>query len=80
MSRRTGRGGGLANWRLLSGRDLPTGPHQKSVHTEGQRQAQAAGHRDVDFIMHLVQLGFGDVGRCGASWQPNPAVCDLSRR
>ena len=24
--------------------DLPTGPHQKSVHTEGQRQTQAAGH------------------------------------
>jgi hypothetical protein len=25
---------------------LPTGPHQKSVHPEGQRQAQAAGHLD----------------------------------
>src|SRR5260370_36527205 len=24
---------------------LPTGPHQKSVYTEGQRQTQAAGHR-----------------------------------
>ena len=27
--------------------DLPTGPHQKSVHTEGQRQTQAAGHLDL---------------------------------
>src|SRR6266699_1802018 len=27
--------------------DLPTGPYQKSVHTEGQRQAQAAGHLDL---------------------------------
>src|ERR1700680_1755832 len=26
--------------------DLPTGPHQKSVHTESQRQTQAAGHLD----------------------------------
>src|SRR6266542_5333768 len=26
--------------------DLPTRPHQKSVHTEGQRQTQAAGHLD----------------------------------
>src|SRR6476620_11737997 len=26
--------------------DLPTGPHQKSVHTQGQRQTQAAGHLD----------------------------------
>ena len=25
---------------------LPTGPHQKSVYTEGQRQTQAAGHLD----------------------------------
>ena len=60
--------------------DLPAGPHQTSVHTEGQRQTQAAGDRDMDFIMHLVQLGFGDVRPCGASWQPNPAACDLSRR
>ena len=27
--------------------DLPTGSHQKSVHTEGQRQTQAAGHPDL---------------------------------
>src|SRR5271169_3379760 len=27
--------------------DLSTGPYQKSVHTEGQRQAQAAGHLDL---------------------------------
>src|ERR1700675_2799720 len=25
--------------------DLPTGPHQKSVHTESQRQTQTDGHR-----------------------------------
>src|ERR1700688_2584597 len=40
--------------------DLSTGPHQKSVHTEGQRQAQAAGHLDAACIMHLVQFGLGD--------------------
>src|SRR6266849_5713878 len=62
------------------GGELPTGSYQKSVHPEGQRQAQAAGYRDMDFIMHLVQLGFGDVRRRGASWQPNPGACDLSRR
>ena len=27
-------------------RGVPTGPHQKSVHTESQRQTQAAGHLD----------------------------------
>src|ERR1700676_692007 len=27
--------------------DLPTGPYQKSVYTEGQRQTQAAGHLDL---------------------------------
>ena len=27
-------------------RHLPTGPHQKSVHTESQWQTQAAGHLD----------------------------------
>ena len=27
--------------------DLPTGSDQKSVHTEGQRQTQAAGHLDL---------------------------------
>ena len=26
--------------------DLSTGPYQKSVHTEGQRQTSAAGHLD----------------------------------
>src|SRR5262249_49481834 len=45
-SKRMGYSGGLANWRLHSG-DLPTGPHQKSVHTEGQRQTQAIGHLDL---------------------------------
>jgi hypothetical protein len=28
------------------GGELPTGSYQKSVHPEGQRQAQAAGHLD----------------------------------
>jgi hypothetical protein len=37
-SRRMGCSGGSANWRLRS--------YQESVHTEGQRQAQAAGHLD----------------------------------
>src|SRR5271156_4983163 len=27
--------------------DLPTGPYQTRVHTEGQRQTQAAGHLDL---------------------------------
>jgi hypothetical protein len=40
--------------------DLPTGPHQKSVHTEGQWQTQADGHPDAACIMHLVQFGLGD--------------------
>ena len=35
MARRTGA--------CAQAGDLPTGPHQKSVHTEGQRQTQAAG-------------------------------------
>ena len=42
------RGAAVA-WRTgacSQARDLPTGPHQKSVHTEGQRQTQAAGHLD----------------------------------
>src|ERR1700687_1054128 len=39
---------------------VPTGAHQKSVHTEGQRQTQAVGHLDAACIMHLVQFGLGD--------------------
>ena len=38
MARRTGA--------CAQAGDLSTGSHQKSVHTEGQRQAQAAGHLD----------------------------------
>jgi CubicO group peptidase (beta-lactamase class C family) len=36
----------LAEVDLARVSDLSTGPYQKSVHTEGQRQAQAAGHLD----------------------------------
>ena len=73
--------GAAVAWRTgacAQARDLPTGPHQKSVHTEGQWQTQAVGHPDAPFILHLVQ--FGLERRYGKSWQPTPAVCDLSRR
>src|SRR6266511_1792183 len=40
--------------------DLPTGTHQKSVHTEGQRQAQAAGH------LNLAGSGLHDSSDAGA--------------
>src|SRR3979411_2878108 len=39
----------VATWRTgacAPGGELPTGSYQKSVHPEGQRQAQAAGHLD----------------------------------
>ena len=39
-----GSSGGWLNWRLRSGGDIPTGADQTRVYTEGQRQAQAAGH------------------------------------
>jgi len=42
-SKRMGCNGGLANWRLRSGRRLTDLTHQKSVHTEGQWQTQAVG-------------------------------------
>src|SRR6266404_677127 len=41
----------------------------------GGRRAPAR-HRDAPFILHLVQ--FGLERRYGKSWQPTPAVCDLS--
>jgi hypothetical protein len=41
-----GASDGLANWRLRSGRRPTDRTHQTSVHTEGQRQTQAAGHLD----------------------------------
>src|SRR5271166_3693652 len=58
---RTGRGwsglrghrgvwGAAMAWRTgacAQAEDLPTGPNQKSVHTEGQRQTQAAGHLNL---------------------------------
>jgi hypothetical protein len=59
---------------------LPTGPHQKSVHSEIQRQTQAVRYLDVDFIMHLVQLGFRDGEAMWGELATNPAVYDLSRR
>src|SRR5713101_3362595 len=55
--------GAAMAWRTgacAQARDLPTGPHQKSVHTESQWQTQAAGHLDAPCIMHLVQFGLRD--------------------
>ena len=55
--------GAAVAWRTgacAQARDLPTGPYQKSVHTEGQRQTQAVGHLDAPCIMHLVQFGLRD--------------------
>ncbi len=40
--------------------DLPTGPYQTSVHTEGQRQTQAAGH------LNLAGSGLHDSSDAGA--------------
>jgi hypothetical protein len=40
---------GLQRWLgelALALRQMPIGPHQKSVHTESQRQTQAVGHLD----------------------------------
>ena len=66
-SRRMGSSDGWANWRLRSGRDLPTGPYQTRVHTEGQRQAQAAGHLDTTGILHLKQFALGMIDEDGLS-------------
>src|SRR5260370_40610749 len=41
--------GAAMAWRTgacAQARDVPTGPHQKSVHTESQWQTQAVGHLD----------------------------------
>jgi hypothetical protein len=62
----------------ISAPDLPTGPYQKSVHTEGQRQAQAAGHLD------LAGSGLHDSSDAGAgtdlrSRSSTRAVCLASR-
>ena len=46
-SRRTGSSDGWANWRLRSGRRLTDRINQTRFHTEGQRQAQAAGHLNL---------------------------------
>ena len=40
--------------------DLPTGPHQTRLHTEGQRQTQAAGH------LNLAGSGLHDSSDAGA--------------
>ena len=50
----------LGELALALRQDLPTGPHQKSVHTEGQRQTQAVGHLD------LVGSGLHDSSNAGA--------------
>ena len=71
---RAGRGpsglrGGRGVWgRAMAGRtgacaqagDLPTGPYQTRLHTEGQRQAQAAGH------LNLAGSGLHDSSDAGA--------------
>src|ERR1700680_128936 len=44
MARRTGA--------CAQAGDLSTGSHQKSVHTESQRQTQAAGHLDTPVELH----------------------------
>ena len=59
-SRRMGYSGGLANWRLRSGRKLTDRTPSKSVHTEGQWQAQAVGHLD------LARSGLHDGSNAGA--------------
>jgi len=46
MSRRMACSGGSRTGACAQERGLPTGSDQKSVHTEGQRQTQAAGHLD----------------------------------
>src|SRR5262252_4463720 len=71
---RTGRGwpglcghrsvwGAAVAWRTgacAPGGELPTGPYQKSVHTEGQWQTQAIGH------LNLAGSGLHDGGNAGA--------------
>ena len=52
---------GSGNWRKSSGRRLSTASGQTGLHPEAEQQENAtSGDRDMDFIMHLVQLGFGD--------------------
>jgi len=46
ISRCMGCSDGLANWRLRSGRDVPTGTPSEECHTESQWQTQAVGHLD----------------------------------
>src|ERR1700752_2320560 len=45
-SKHMGWSGGWPNWRLRSGRRHTDRSHQTRVHTEGQRQPEAAGHLD----------------------------------
>src|SRR5271166_3882803 len=54
--------------------DLSTGPYQKSVHTEGQRQAQAAGHLDPAGSS-LHDSSDAGVGTDLRSRPPTRAVC-----
>src|SRR5262245_2371353 len=55
-------------------RDLPTGPHQKSVHTEGQRQTQATGHLD------LARSGLNDSSDAGAGTDLRSRSCTRAVR
>ena len=55
-----GSSDGWANWSLALRQDLPTGPYQTRVHTQGQRQTQAAGH------LNLAGSGLHDSSDAGA--------------
>ena len=44
-------------------KDLPTGPYPTRVHTEGRRQAQAAGR------LNLEGSGLHDGSEAGAVWR-----------
>src|SRR5271157_5206750 len=59
-SKRMGSSDGWANWRLRSGRRLTDRTLQTRVHTEGQGQAQAAGH------LNLAGSGLHDGSDAGA--------------
>ena len=54
-------------------RDLPTGPYQTRLHTEGQRQAQAAGH------LNLAGSGLHDSSDAGdgADLRSRPSIGEL---
>jgi len=70
--------GGLARGTDLE--DVPARSGAACDDTEAGWRRATARHSDVGCIMHLFNLGLGMVRQGGESLQPNPAVCDLSRR